>query len=305
MFKNSLKNSLIFSAINKVLSCSQDKCSYLWENSLFLQNIDKMIFATIIGVFILSTFASSDVLGYVGLVTIFLTVLKLFVKKGESIDGTLFELFLLVYFLIVVISLSGSTLLYLSFKGFLKTFTYLGFYFSAAQYFKTNVSKIPWAIGTIALCAASQGFIGIYQNFGQVAEISTWQDVTNLNPEEVMTRVYGTLNPYNPNLLGGYLVASLPSLFGASALLALAKKYKLALLSLVLAAITSFTLILTGCRGAYVGLLVIAMGIFALVGHFIWNDLENRQELFKKIIFIFHWCDGCHFCGSCMFGIIN
>lgn len=234
-------------------------------------------------VFVLSTFASSDAIGYIGLMTIFLTVIKLFVKKGEKIDGNLFELFLLVYFLIVVISLSGSSLLYLSFKGFLKTFTYLGFYFSTAQYFKNNISKIPLAIGAIALCAASQGIVGIYQNFGQVAEISTWQDVTNLNPEEVMTRVYGTLNPYNPNLLGGYLVASLPCLFGATALLAITKRYKAAFAFIVLSAVTSVTLILTGCRGAYVGLLVIVLAIFAFVGHFIWNDLESKKEFFKKI----------------------
>ena len=276
-------NSLIFSYLNKILVNSQEKCSYLWENSLFLQNIDNIIFATILGVLALSTFASSDVIGYVGLVALFLTIIKLFVKKGEQIDGNLFEVFLLAYFLIVIISLSGSTLFHLSLKGFLKTFTYLGFYFSAAQYFKNNLSKIPYAIGTIALCAASQGIIGILQNFGQVSEISTWQDVSSINPEDVMTRVYGSIQPLNPNLLGGYLVASLPCLFGATALTALAKKYKLTLISFVFAVLTSITLILTGCRGAYIGLFVILACIFGLAGKYIWADLENKKEFFKKI----------------------
>lgn len=275
-----IKDSLIFSFFNKIFSFSQEKCSYLSENSFFLKNIDNFIFATIIAVIVFSTFASSDMIGYIGLITLFLTVVKLFIKKGEEISPNLFEFFLLIYFLIVVISLAGSSLFYLSFKGFLKTFTYLGFYFSAVQYFKNNLSKIPYAIFTIGLCAASQGIIGIFQNFSQVGEISTWQDVTNINPEDVMTRVYGTIQPLNPNLFGGYLVAALPSLFGSCVLFLLDKKYKIAGGFTVLALITSTTLILSGCRGAYIGLLVIMICLFAFLGKFIW---AYGQELFKKI----------------------
>lgn len=273
-------NSLILDFLNKILSYSQNKCSYLYENSLFLQNIDKLIFATIIGVFVFSTFASSDVIGYIGLITLFLTVIKLLVKKEERIDFNVFEFFLLIYFLIVIISLSGSTLLYLSLKGFLKTFTYLGFYFSAAQYYKNNLPKIPFTITTIALCAVSQSAIGIFQNFSQVGEISTWQDVSSINPEDVMTRVYGSLQPLNPNLLGGYLVATLPCLFGITALNMIDKKYYTAIGSLVLAGFTSVILILTGCRGSYIGLLTILICFFALLAKFIW---ANNNELFKKI----------------------
>jgi len=275
-----IKDSLIFRFLNKTFSYSQKKCAYLSENSFFLKNIDNLIFATIIGVIVLSTFASSDIIGYIGLITLFLTVVKLFIKKGEEINPNLFEIFLLVYFLIVVVSLAGSSLLHLSFKGFLKTFTYLGFYFSAVQYFKNNLSKIPYTIFTIALCAASQGIIGIFQNFSQVGEISTWQDITNINPEDVMTRVYGTIQPLNPNLFGGYLVATLPSLFGSCVLFLLDKKYKIAGGFSILALITLVSLVLSGCRGAYVGLLVIMICLFGFLAKFIWH---YGHELFKKV----------------------
>ncbi|MEI8129610.1 MAG: O-antigen ligase family protein, partial [bacterium] len=205
----------------------------------------------------------------------------------HPLDLNLFEIFLLIYFLIVIISLAGSSLFYLSFKGFLKTFTYLGFYFSTVQYFKNNLGKIPLTIFIIALCAASQGIIGIFQNFSQVGEISTWQDVSNINPEDVMTRVYGTLTPYNPNLFGGYLVASLPCLFGGFILWILEKKYKLAGVFLTLASITSFALILSGCRGAYVGFLAIMLCFFGFLAKFIWKDLENKKEFFKKMYLSF------------------
>lgn len=277
-----MTNSIILNKINNVLEYSQNKCTYLWENSFFLQNIDKLIFATIIGIFVLSTFTSSDLIGYVALVSIFLTIIKMFLKKGEKIEMNLFESFLLVFFLIVVISLAGSSLLYLSFKGFLKTFTYLGFYFSLVQYYKNNLSKIPLTVFVLALCAGSQGIIGIFQNFSQVGEISTWQDVSNINPEDVMTRVYGSIMPFNPNLFGGYLVATLPCLFGSFILGVMEKKYKLAGMFFVLALLTSFTLILSGCRGAYIGLVVIMICLFGFLAKFIWKDLVNKKEFFKK-----------------------
>lgn len=280
-----INNSLFLDTLNKIFAYSQNKCSYLWENSFFLRNIDKLIFGTIIGVFVLSTFASSDLIGYVGLVTLFLTIIKLFMKKNEKIGMNTFEFFLLVYFLIVVISLSGSSLFYLSFKGFLKTVTYLGFYFSAVQYYKNNLSKIPFTIFMIALCAASQGIIGIFQNFSQVGEISTWQDVSSINPEDVMTRVYGALQPYNPNLFGGYLVASLPCLFGSFILGFLDKKYKLAGWFLVLSLLTSFTLILSGCRGAYIGLFAIMLCFFGFLAKFIWqNGKEGLKKVFLSVL---------------------
>jgi len=273
-------NSLILNFLNKIFSYSQNKFSYLWENSFFLKSIDALIFGTIIGVFVLSTFASSDLIGYVSLITLFLTIIKLFVKKDEKIELNLFETFLLIYFLIVIISLAGSSLFYLSFKGFLKTFTYLGFYFSAVQYFKNNLSKIPFTIFIIALCVGLQGIIGIFQNFSQVGEISTWQDVSNINPEDVMTRVYGTLMPFNPNLFGGYLVATLPCLFGSFILELVDKKYKIAGIFLILSLITSFTLILSGCRGAYVGFLAIILCFFGFLSKFIWN---SGKEALKRI----------------------
>jgi len=275
-----MATSLILNSLNNLFSYSQNKCSYLWENSFFLKNIDNLIFATIIGIFVFSTFGSSDLIGYVSLITLFLTILKLFVKKGEKLEVNLFEIFLILYLTFVVISLAGSSLLYLSLKGFLKTFTYLGFYFSTVQYFKNNLSKIPFTIFTIALCAASQGIIGIFQNFSQVGEISSWQDVSKINPEDVMTRVYGSITPFNPNLYGGYLVASLPCLFGSFVLGLLDKKYKLAVSFLVLSLITSVSLILSGCRGAYIGYLAIMICFFGFLGKFIW---ANGKNLFKTI----------------------
>ena len=265
---------------NSILKFSQGKLNYLYENSLFLQNIDKLIFVSILAVFVSSVVLSSDGIGFIALITVFLTLLKVLTKRGEKFEPNHFEIWLLAYFMIVLISLAGSTLFALSFKGFMKTVTYLGFYISVVHYLKDNRDKIPYLLGTIGLCAGFESLAGILQNFSHVQEISTWQDVSSLNPEQVMTRVYGTLKPYNPNLLGGYFVASIPAIFGLSGYFLYAKKNIPAVISGVLALSSVVALFLTGCRGSYIGCMVIFCGLFAVSAKYLW---KNYKKIYLSI----------------------
>lgn len=260
---------------NKILKFSQQKTEYLYKNSLFLQHIDKLIFASIILVFLASTVMSSDVIGFIALITVFLTVVKILTKPDETLSCRGYELWLLAYFMIVIISLAGSTLFHLSLKGFFKTFTYMAFYFSLMQYLKNNKSKIPYLLGAIGLCVSFEAVVGFLQNFSHVEEISGWQDVSGLNPEEVMTRVYGTLKPFNPNLLGGYFVAGIPALYGLSAYFLADRKYKLSIVGVVLALLSTLTLFLTGCRGSYIGMMVIFCSMFAVSAKYLWRNYKT------------------------------
>lgn len=254
---------------------TQEKTKYLYDNSLFLQNIDKLIFASIVAVFLSSTVMSSDIIGFIALITVFLTVIKILTKPNEKLDCKTFELWLLAYFMIVIISLAGSTLFHLSLKGFFKTFTYLAFYLAMVQYLKSNKNKLPYVLAAIGICVSFEAVIGFLQNFSHVEEISGWQDVSHLNPEQVMTRVYGTLKPYNPNLLGGYFVAGIPALFGLAGYLLVDKKYKYSIVSLICALFSTMTLFLTGCRGSYIGMTVILAGMFAVSAKFLWNNYKQ------------------------------
>ena len=260
---------------NNLLQFTQKHLNILYENSLLLQNIDKLIFISIISVFLLSTSMSSDIIGFVALITTFLTLIQAIIKPKDNFNPNRFELWLLAYFMLVIISLAGSTLFALSLKGFMKTATYIGFYISVVHYFKSHRNHIPHILTAIGLCVSFESIIGIMQNFAQVSEISTWQDVSNLNPEQIMTRVYGTLKPLNPNLLGGYFVAGIPALFGLTALYTAAKHYKHALVCLVLSCISTVTLFLTGCRGAYIGCFVIFCGLFLIGAKFLWHKYKT------------------------------
>lgn len=260
---------------NNILKFTQNRLDFIYQNSLFLQKIDTLIFLSILGVIFSSTVLSSDGIGFIALISIFFTLIKVLFKKGEKFEPNLFEIFILIYFMIVIISLAGSTLFALSLKGFMKTVTYLGFYVSVVHFLKDNREKIPYIFAAIGLSIGFEGIIGFLQNFAHVEEISTWQDVSNLNPEEVMTRVYGTLKPYNPNLLGGYFVAGIPVLFGLSALYLYLKKIPAAILSGILTLISVAALFLTGCRGSYIGCMVIFAGLFFISAKFFWHTYKK------------------------------
>lgn len=260
---------------NSILKFTQEKLNFLYENSLFLQHIDKVILLFICAVFLTSTFMTSDSIGFLALVTLFLTVVKILTMPGQRLSANRFETWLVAYFMIVIISLAGSTLFMYSLKGFFKTFTYLGFYFSIAQYLKYNRDKIPFIIGVIGLCAGFEGIVGFLQNFARPEAISTWQDTSSLNPEQVMTRIYGSLKPYNPNLLGGYFVAGLPAIFAMGAYTFVKKAYNAAILWVILALITTIALVSTGCRGSYLALIAMLGLMFLISAKFLWKTYKK------------------------------
>ena len=232
--------------LNNVLFSLQNLFKPLYEQSFFLKTIDWFIGLNIFLVIFTSTAANSDFIGYFAIFAIFLTIVKLITKSGEKFELTTIDKFLLVYFIFVVISVAGSTLFYLSLKGFFKTLTYLGFYVALVHYLKDNKDKIKYIFAAYAVCLSFEIIAAFLQNFSSVGEISGWQDTSRLNPEEVMTRVYGTLKPYNPNLFGGYLIALLPSF------IAFPKNFRIWSVLGFIGTIAA--IIMTGCRGSYIGL---------------------------------------------------
>ncbi len=232
--------------LNSILYSLQNFFKPLYEKSYFLKIIDLFIGLCIFLVIFSSTFANSDFIGYFAIFAIMLTIVKLVTKSGEKFEFSVADKFLLVYFLFVLISVAGSTLFYLSLKGFFKTLTYLGYYVVLLHYLKENRNHIKYIFIAYALCLTFESLVAFLQNFSSVGEIAGWQDTSRLNPEEIMTRVYGTLKPYNPNLFGGYLLALLP------VFIALPKFLRIWSISGFL--MTTFAIVMTGCRGAYIGL---------------------------------------------------
>lgn len=260
---------------NSILSFFQNKLNYFYNNSLLLQNIDKFILPFILLIFISSMFMNSDYIGFFALIVMFLTFVKLIFCPNQKLELRTFEIFLLIYFMIVLVSLFGSTLFALSLKGFFKTFVYIGFYFSVSQYLKSNKNQIPLVLGTIAACIVFEGLIGIFQSTLHLEQISTWQDTSNINPEDVISRVYGSLKPLNPNLYGGYLVCGLPVVIGSGFYFLYKKMYKLAISGLFSSLGVCYSIFQTGCRGAYLSMILVWGLVFIMSAKFFWNTYKK------------------------------
>ena len=273
---------------NKIFKYSQEKFAFLYDNSLFLQHIDNFILLFVVLTFLGSTFMNSDSIGFFALIAIFLTVVKMLTKPNERLDFKNFEIWLVAYFMLVIVSLFGSTLFSLSLKGFFKTFVYIGFYFSVAQYLKNNKKMIPVVLGTLALCVAGESLIGFLQSFLHLDEISTWQDTSNLNPEDVLSRVYGTLKPLNPNLFGGYLVAGFPTVLGSVFFFLNRKQFKYAVVPAIFTLVSIYAIFQTGCRGAYLALMLILGCVFLVSAKFLWKTYKKLYISFiSSVVFFF------------------
>lgn len=246
--------------INVLLSKIQRILKPVYDRSFILQNIDLFIGINIFFVIFSSLAAQSDFIGYFALFSIILTAIKLLVKENSKLEPNIAEKFLLVYFMLVIISVAGSSLFSLSLKGFFKTAVYIGFYISLTQYFKDNKQNIKYIFLSFIICSCYETFVAYLQNFFAVEEISGWQDMSHLNPEEVMTRVYGTLKPYNPNLFGGYMLSiipafiALPCCFNKPSFINNYVYKTLIFISITCCLLSVSALLLTGCRGAYIGL---------------------------------------------------
>lgn len=254
---------------------------FLYKNSFLLQNIDFLIFLALAGTLLASLTMSSGIIGLGALTVAGLTFVKLLTYPSARVKLGAEEWCLIIYFLIVFISLCGSTLFGLSLKGFLKTVTYILFYFSVAQLFKSN---FKYGIATLFVIAAGIFFesgIAFLQNFTHVQAIAGWQDVSNLNPEQVMTRVYGTLQPYNPNLFGGYLVVGLPACLGLTLWLMVKKYYKLAILFFVGTGAGVLSLVFTGCRGAYIAFFMMTLAVLVISLKFFW---ANYKKIYLAVV---------------------
>lgn len=260
---------------NKLFAFFQNKLDFLYKNSIILQNLDSLILFSILAVIVSSVFAQSESIGLFAILTTVLTFIKLLVKKGEQLECNKFEIFLLAYFMFVIISLCGSSLFMLSLKGFTKIIIYLGFYLSVVQYLKHNKDKIWWIIFTIAGCISYEVLHGLIQTVIRPEAISTWQDTSYLNPEEVINRVYGTLKPLNPNLFGGYLVATIPTLFAVVGYYAYKNNYTASMIAGIFSILAMYILFQTGCRGAYLGLFAIITVIILVSARFFWKEYKN------------------------------
>ncbi len=254
-------SSSIFNILNFILAAIQNKTDKLRTESLILSGIDVFILFGIILTYVISTAADTEKIGAIALIVPLLVFIKMLITKGEKLELERCNFYLLIYLLICLISNFTSSMLPQSLYGFSKTLLYFGFYFALCQFLKNGKKYIPVLLLTLGIIVCVESVTGIFQNIIRVENISTWQDTSYVNPEDVLSRVYGTLKPYNPNLFGGYMIAIYPALLALVGFSAVKKNTTAAIILGIFALIGAYTIFLTGCRGAYLALFVIILGL--------------------------------------------
>ena len=272
--------SLIVDKINEFLETIQTKTAFISQNSAILKNIEDIEFILISVLLILSTFCNTDILGFCAIGVIVISFLKHLIIKGEKLMLTNADGALIIFVLLLIFSTINSTLTNLSITGFIKYLIYIGYYFAIVPMFRKRRKKVLWIILLIAGLCSIESFYALLQSKTVIAG-ATWQDTSYVNPEHIISRVFGTLKPYNPNLLAGYLIASFPAVIGVT-LLTIEKRHKKSLFIAICALLISLMAIFqTGCRGAYLGLLGIFFAYLIVSYRIIFFDFSAFQHLKK------------------------
>ena len=281
LFK-SAKESFILQKLNRFFAFSQNIFSNLSETSLFVKNLDNIIlfFITLLMVSILV--APTGIIGLLVFICFALSFVKIYLRKGEKFSINSLDIAIFLYLAIAGLSVAFSYMPVASAKGFVKMLIYIGAYLTFYNIIKDHPKRTLYLLGTLAAVASIEAFYCIYQQIHGVDALAGWQDMSKSNPEQLMNRVYGTLKPYNPNLLAGYLIASFSSAAGMFFYFLSKKTNKLAVLSGIGAVAILLAIVFTGSRGAYIALAGMAALLIGISGHIIWNDYSDKKWL-KKI----------------------
>ena len=284
--------SQIINLLNKILGFIQNYTDKIRENSLILSNLNFFILLAVIATYVVSTFGTTTQIGIISFFVPTLVVLKVLLTKGEKIELETCNFYLLIYLIICFITNFTSSMPYQSLYGFMKTLIYFAFYFALCQFLKNNKNCISLILFVIAFLMTAESVIGVIQNYAGLEHLATWQDTSYVNPEDMLSRVYGTIYPYNPNLLGGYLISGFAAVLGICALYFKDKKYKLGLLGLVCILINIFCIFITGCRGAYLALFSVIIGLIFASFEIVFFDYgsDKLKKLWKYLTGLFFTC---------------
>lgn len=272
--------SKITDGINNLLSKIQNALSRVVEGSYILSNIDNILFGFICLSLIVSILMSNSYCAPLLCIVAVLYFLLMMLKKGTQLKLERSTLFLWLYFVMAIVSTINSTMFHASCFGLSKTIMYLLYFYAILQYLRDNRDKIGILVGLITVCVSFEVVIAYIQNNFDVLSAATWQDTRYVNPEHVLTRVYGTLQPSNPNLLGGYLIAASSFVWLFTALAWIDGKKNQFLIGAIFSLALVPAIFMTGCRGAYIALFF----MFLFLAYFVYQILKTNYPAVYEIV---------------------
>jgi putative inorganic carbon (hco3(-)) transporter len=202
-------------------------------------------------------------------------------KSPSLLDATI-----LLFFLTYAISACFSSFTQVAFVGLAKQSIFLMAYIGLRSAWVHGASIMRLGFPLLLILGVHQTVVGWMQSNGYAGELAGWTDTT-VPMDLQLSRVYGTLKPYNPNLLAAFLLSSA----GASlwvmyhvACAGLRKTWPWVLLILFSLGIILYGVMLTGCRGAYVGSMVLVVAQFLWLWPILNTDTTAKQYKSLRVL---------------------
>ena len=129
-----------------------------------MENIDNIAYFVMLLILVSAVILNSEYMGGLALVFSALVVFKNIFNFSGDFKFKNYHKALFIYFLIVTVSLLASTLFSLSLHGYIKTFIYTLFFFSASLFFKDNKNKIFPTIFITAILMSFESDFGTHLN---------------------------------------------------------------------------------------------------------------------------------------------
>jgi putative inorganic carbon (hco3(-)) transporter len=213
--------------------------------------------------------------GPIGVLVVFAAVATLFrvwLSPPQRLAFSVFDGLVLAFYLSMLLSAAFSSYVHTSLHGLGKLTLLVGSYgvfrLSLASLSQRAQSALFLWLVALGVCEAA---IGLYQWVNHIQPLATWQD-TSVNPEDQLTRIFGTLKPANPNLLAGFLIPSFALSVGTWVKSVLTHDRWGRLLWVLPSGLLLVALVLTGSRGSYLAIAAIALTVFIVVGVLLWTD---------------------------------
>ncbi|MFH0703035.1 MAG: O-antigen ligase family protein [bacterium] len=285
-FQQIVQESFFIKKLNNFLEQTQVKFSEISKTSNLIKIIDYIILGLISLILISIPFLETKIIGFFTAVGFAVLLIKFCCVKGEKHYFNSFDIPIFLYILIAGLSVTFSSFFIPSIKGYIKILIYFGGYLTFINIFKNHPKRIIYLMVLLTITVSIEAFYAIYQQITGIEPLAAWQDRTEVNPELLMNRVYGSLKPYNPNLLGGYLVAGFSSALGTAFLFLNRKKFIFSFLSFIGVAAVLLAILFTGSRGVYIATAAM-IGVFMIIsGHIIWHEFNQIKWLKKFWMFL-------------------
>lgn len=235
----------------------------------------------IAGLFVLLSFASTGIIGAATWALLLLVlVVGLWVRPSIVRHLTIIDLLVGLFLSSAALSTAFSSFWSTSLIGLAKMLTFVAGYIVFRVLSVLGTKPLIALLGLLAAIGLGESLIGFYQHLNHIQPLATWSD-PSINPELQMDRIFGTLQPSNPNLLAGFLTPCLAASTGLSLIFFQKKTWPMAVGLLLISGLMLLAIVWTGSRGGFLAIGVMFLSIFAYVGHLLWHD--DNLKPFKKL----------------------